>query len=291
MDNQDLISFASPNPALKKDGQFRSDLESISFDNNNDRTLEKFKAVQNLFSTNQMSEAPPPPPPRNVQPIVSPNGLVSYPNRTLPNLNQLNMYPGQAYQQNFNRMPSFQVNNFPNQNPSAQSMYQTAPPGSSRPPSNSLSIQQQGQVQRTQSLTYPSVISKSNSWSDDFLTSTPKHQSPSLRHTSPPPSVVSAGASSNRSSSRKKLSYKGSKKTDPDSLIDLGPREEDAANTTTVSILQDFDPLNECEDEEEEIYWSSQRSNFSESFYDSNDPFSYMEQQVTIIESFKDWKV
>ena len=80
------------------------------------------------------------------------------------------------------------------------------------------------------------------------------------------------------------MSYKGSKTTDPDSLIDLGPREEDAANTTTVSILQDFDPLNECEDEEEEIYWSSQRSNFSESFYDSNDPFSYMEQQVTKID-------
>ena len=56
-----------------------------------------------------------------------------------------------------------------------------------------------------------------------------------------------------------------------------------------MSILHDFDPLNESNnEEEEEIYWSSQKSNFSESFYDTNDPFSYMEQQVLTQDDKKD---
>ena len=129
---------------------------------------------------------------------------------------------------------------------------------------------------------------KSSSWNDDILTSTPKRVSnSSLRHTSPPPSLVSdvqSTASSNSHRSRQRLSYSQVKVKDPGSLIDLAGQSEDG-NTTTVSILHDFDPLNETnneeEEEEEEIYWTSQKSNFSESFYDNNDPFSYMEQQVS----------
>ena len=127
---------------------------------------------------------------------------------------------------------------------------------------------------------------KSSSWNDEILTSTPKRlSSSSLRHTSPPPSLVSdrSSTSSNSSKTRQRLSYSQVKLRDPSSLIDLD--QSDDGNTTTVSILHDFDPLNETnneeEEEEEEIYWSSQRSNFSESFYDNNDPFSYMEQQVS----------
>ena len=129
---------------------------------------------------------------------------------------------------------------------------------------------------------------KSSSWNDDILTSTPKRLSnSSLRHTSPPPSLVSdvqsTAASSTSHRSRQRLSYSQVKVKDPGSLIDLAGQSEDG-NTTTVSILHDFDPLNETnneEEEEEEIYWTSQKSNFSESFYDNNDPFSYMEQQVS----------
>ena len=128
---------------------------------------------------------------------------------------------------------------------------------------------------------------KSSSWNDDILTSTPKRLSnSSLRHTSPPPSLVSdvqSTTSSNSHRSRQRLSYSQVKVKDPGSLIDLAGQSEEG-NTTTVSILHDFDPLNEAnneEEQEEEIYWSSQRSNFSESFYDNNDPFSYMEQQVS----------
>ena len=127
---------------------------------------------------------------------------------------------------------------------------------------------------------------KSSSWNDDILTSTPKRLStPSLRHTSPPPSVQSDSKSTTSltsSKNRQRLSYSQVTVREKDSLIDL--RQEDEGNTTTVSILHDFDPLNETnneEEEEEEIYWSSQRSNFSESFYDNNDPFSYMEEQVS----------
>jgi phosphatidylinositol-4-phosphate 3-kinase len=62
--------------------------------------------------------------------------------------------------------------------------------------------------------------------------------------------------------------------------------EELGLNTTTVSVLDIFDPLAESgeEVEEEEIYWSSRRSmsSFSESFYDTHDPFSYMEQQAEL---------
>ena len=139
---------------------------------------------------------------------------------------------------------------------------------------NTNSVVQSNTVQRSQSLTagYSLAIPKSNSWNEDILTSTPK--APSLRHTSPPPSVSASSESS------KKLSFKSKK--DKDSLIDLGSKDEDAGNTTTVSILQDFDPLNESDEEEEEIYWSSTRSHFSESFYDTNDPFSYMEQQAEL---------
>ena len=130
---------------------------------------------------------------------------------------------------------------------------------------------------------------KSSSWNDDILTSTPKRLSgSSLRHTSPPPSLVSevqSTTSSKSYKSRQRLSYSQVKVTNPESLIDLGgPTGPEDGNTTTVSILHDFDPLNETnneEEEEEEIYWSSQRSNFSESFYDNNDPFSYMEEQVS----------
>ena len=129
---------------------------------------------------------------------------------------------------------------------------------------------------------------KSSSWNDDILTSTPKRLSnSSLRHTSPPPSLVSdvqsTAASSTSHRSRQRLSYSQVKVKDPGSLIDLAGQSEDG-NTTTVSILHDFDPLNEAnnEEEEEEIYWSSKMSNFSESFYDNNDPFSYMEQQVSL---------
>ena len=129
---------------------------------------------------------------------------------------------------------------------------------------------------------------KSSSWNDEILTSTPKRLSnSSLRHTSPPPSLVSdvkSTTSSNSQRSRQVKSHSLVKVKDPGSLIDLAGQSEDG-NTTTVSILHDFDPLNEAnneeEQEEEEIYWSSQRSNFSESFYDNNDPFSYMEQQVS----------
>ena len=131
---------------------------------------------------------------------------------------------------------------------------------------------------------------KSSSWNDDILTSTPKRLSnSSLRHTSPPPSLVSdvqstASSLSQRTRQRQRQSHSQVKLKDPGSLIDLAGKSEDG-NTTTVSILHDFDPLNETnneeEEEEEEIYWSSQRSNFSESFYDNNDPFSYMEQQVS----------
>ena len=101
MDNQDLISFASPNPTQKKDGHFRAELESISFDNNNDRTVEKFKAVQNLFST-PSSDPPPHPPPRAILPSVSPNGMFSYPNTTMPNLNRYQAFSSQVRQQNLN---------------------------------------------------------------------------------------------------------------------------------------------------------------------------------------------
>ena len=125
---------------------------------------------------------------------------------------------------------------------------------------------------------------KSSSWNDEILTSTPKRlSSSSLRHTSPPPSLVSdrSSTSSNSSKTRQRLSYSQVKLRDPSSLIDLD--QSDDGNTTTVSILHDFDPLNETNNEdEEEIYWSSQKSNFSESFYDNNDPFSYMEQQAEL---------
>ena len=136
---------------------------------------------------------------------------------------------------------------------------------------------------------------KSSSWNDDILTSTPKRLSTSsLRHTSPPPSLVSdaqSTTSSNSYKSRQRLNYSQVKVKTPESLIDLGGQPDDG-NTTTVSILHDFDPLNEtnnAEEEEEEIYWSSQRSNFSESFYDNNDPFDYMLQQVSyllVLETF-----
>ena len=297
MDNQDLISFASPNPAQKKSagGQFQADLEAINF-NNNDRTMEqKFKAVQNLFST-PSSEPPPPPPPRNA--LVSPNGMVpQHPNLNRYSVGGFPSNPNQSYQQNFTRTPSISYNiNPPNQAGAAvvtaggQSMFNQHQ--SFYPPSihatNSLSIQSQNNPNFNQQMGLQRAnsanggfgpIPKSNSWNEEILTSTPKQSSSTLRHTSPPPSIVSDSRSS--ASSRKSLQYK--KKSLKDSLIDLGPSESDAANTTTVSILHDFDPLNESdnEEEEEEIYWSSQKSNFSESFYDTNDPFSYMEQQVS----------
>ena len=311
MDNQDLISFASPNPAQKKGGggQFHADLESISFDNNNSRGSieQKFKAVQNLFST-PSSAPPPPPPPRTVLPVVSPSGLVSYPAPApapalaLPNTNRLGGFPGQPYQQNFLRTPSPLSNNInlpANQNAGlvrsapGQSMFNQRP---ARPPAQqpspaaaTLSLQtptsnyNQAGVQRANSAGGgfgPGPIPKSSSWNEDILTSTPKpHSAAPLRHTSPPPSIASSEVSG---ATRKKLQYKTRSQTD--SLIELIP-EGDAANTTTVSILHDFDPLNESDnEEEEEIYWSSQKSNFSESFYDTNDPFSYMEQQVSVQE-------
>ena len=298
MDNQDLISFASPNPAQKKSGggQFQADLEAINF-NNNDRTMEqKFKAVQNLFAT-PSSGPPPPPPPRNA--LVSPNGGMMPPH---PNLNRYasggGFPPNQSYQQNFTQTPSISYNvNPPNQAVvnagGRQSMFNQQsfypPPPSIHTAGNSLSIQsqnpnfnQQMGLQRANSANGGfGPIPKSNSWNEEIRTcSTPKQSSSGLRHTSPPPTIVSDSRSSQ--GSRKSLQYK--KKSLKDSLIDLGPSESDAANTTTVSILHDFDPLNESdneEEEEEEIYWSSQKSNFSESFYDTNDPFSYMEQQVS----------
>ena len=63
--------------------------------------------------------------------------------------------------------------------------------------------------------------------------------------------------------------------------------QADELNTTKVSVLDIFDPLAENEGapvEEEEIYWSSKRSTsqFSESFYDTTDPFSYMAQEAEL---------
>ena len=67
------------------------------------------------------------------------------------------------------------------------------------------------------------------------------------------------------------------------------------ANTTKVSVLDIFDPLTESgedEEEEEEIYWSSKKStsNFSESFYDTHDPFSYMQQQAELASRLEEVK-
>lgn len=298
MSNQDLISFVSPNPAQKKEGQARSDLESINFDNNNGQTNQKFKAVQNLFSPTTET-IPPQPLPRTILPVLNQNGVLSYPNSTVPNSNHYNIFPGQPYQQNQTRMPyNF---NLPTQRfVAGQSMFnQTV----TRPvqPSNNISSLQNFQnyprqiynVQPAMQRCNTSVgfsspngsMVKSNSWNDEMHTSTPKQKtSLPVQHTSPPPSITSDFKSSSSTISlESKSKYKTKKytaKAATDSLIDLNLSEKEDGNTTTVSILQDFDPLNESDNEEEEIYWSSQKSNFSESFYDTHDPFSYMEQQV-----------
>ena len=295
MDNQDLISFASPNQSQKQAGQFQADLESISFDNNNENVVEKFKAVQSLFS-NKAESAAPPPPPRSILPMTNKNGSITYQTPSLPNSNRYNVFPSQSYQQNFSRPPPYNFN-FPNQTGApGQSLFNqglsvhNSPPGSSLSPLESLRNINQTNLPKaiTASGGFAPMV-KSSSWNDDILTSTPKRLSNSgLRHTSPPPSLVSDVKSTTSSSSqrsRQRLSYSSQVKVkEPESLIDLAGQSEDG-NTTTVSILHDFDPLNETnnegEEEEEEIYWSSQRSNFSESFYDNNDPFSYMEQQVS----------
>ena len=287
MDNQDLISFASPNQLQKKAGQFQADLESISFDNNNENVVEKFKAVQSLFS-NPAETAAPPPPPRTILPMSNKTGSLTYQTPSLPNSNRYNVFPSQSYQQNLRRHPPPPYNfNLPNQPPPpGQSAFtpntRSEASNSLSPLGNMKSLTHQTNIfkQASNSGGVASMV-KSSSWNDDILTSTPKRpSSSSLRHTSPPPSLVS---SSHSSKSRQRLSYSQVKVRDPDSLIDLGQSED--GNTTTVSILHDFDPLNETnngeKEEEEEIYWTSQRSNFSESFYDNNDPFSYMEQQVS----------
>lgn len=290
MDNEDLISFASPNPSQKKEGQFRADLESISFDNNNENVVEKFKAVQSLFSRTAETAAPAPPA-RTTLPVQNKNGGLTYQVSSLPNANRYNVFPSQSYQQNLRRQPPPPYNfNLPNQPPPpGQSAFtpntRSEASNSLSPLGNMKSLTHQTNIfkQASNSGGVASMV-KSSSWNDDILTSTPKRpSSSSLRHTSPPPSLVS---SSHSSKSRQRLSYSQVKVRDPDSLIDLGQSED--GNTTTVSILHDFDPLNEAnnEEEEEEIYWSSKMSNFSESFYDNNDPFSYMEQQVSLFIDF-----
>ena len=301
MDNQDLISFASPNPSQKKAGQFQADLESISFDNNNENVVEKFKAVQSLFSSTAES-APPPPPPRSMLPMTTKNGSITYQNSSLPNSNRYNVFPSQSYQPNLSRLPPYNFN-FPNQTAvPGQSLFNQGLAAHTSPPSSSLSpleklknINQTNLPKASSSSGGFAPMVKSSSWNDDILTSTPKRLSTSsLRHTSPPPSLVSdaqSTTSSNSYKSRQRLNYSQVKVKTPESLIDLGGQPDDG-NTTTVSILHDFDPLNEtnnAEEEEEEIYWSSQRSNFSESFYDNNDPFDYMLQQVShllVLETF-----
>ena len=72
-------------------------------------------------------------------------------------------------------------------------------------------------------------------------------------------------------------------------------QDGEGLNTTKVSVLDIFDPLAESgedEEEEEEIYWSSKKStsNFSESFYDTHDPFSYMEQQAELANRLEEVK-
>jgi len=296
MSNQDLISFVSPNPAQKKEGKARDDLETISFDNNNVQATEKFKAVQNLFSpTTELH--PPQPLPRNVLPVLNQNGVLSYPSSALPNSNHYNIFPGQHYQ---NRTMPYNFN-MPNQGfVAGQSMFnQTV----TRPVTNLQSFPNypnqiynaQPTVQRSNTnpaLSPNGSIVKSNSWNDEIHTSTPKQKSSfSSDYASPPPSInsnfksasVCSVNSDNSRTNRKPKRY--TTKAATDSLIDLNLSEENEdGNTTTVSILQDFDPLNESDNEEEEIYWSSQKSNFSESFYDTHDPFSYMEQQAELSE-------
>jgi len=297
MSNQDLISFASPNPAQKKENKARDDLETINFDNNNEQTNQKFKAVQNLFSPTADTPFPPQPLPRTILPVLNQNGVLSYPTTGLPNSNQFPVYPNQYPHQSQTRMPY----NFNLPTPgfvAGQSLFnQTI----TRPVTNLQSFpnypNQIYNAQPTMQRCNTSVgfsptgsMVKSNSWNDEIHTSTPKQKSSAqIQHTSPPPSLVSNFKSSSSTTSsesiksRQKKKYKTKAATD--SLIDLNlSGEKEDGNTTTVSILQDFDPLNESDNEEEEIYWSSQKSNFSESFYDTHDPFSYMEQQAELSE-------
>eukprot|EP00092_Neocalanus_flemingeri_P001614 GFUD01001721.1.p1 GENE.GFUD01001721.1~~GFUD01001721.1.p1 ORF type:complete len:1837 (+),score=416.06 GFUD01001721.1:479-5989(+) len=302
MSNQDLISFVSPNPGQKKESQARADLESINFDNNNGQTNQKFKAVQNLFSPT--SEMPPPQPlPRTILPVLNQNGVLSYPNSTVPNGNHYNIFPGQPYQQNQTRMPyNF---NLPTQRfVAGQSMFNQTVTRPVQPTTNRSSLQSFQNYPRQIYNVQPSMqrcntsvgfssssgsMVKSSSWNDEMHTSTPKQKtSLPVQHTSPPPSITSDFKSSSSTisleSKSKHKTKKYTAKAATDSLIDLNLTEKEDGNTTTVSILQDFDPLNESDNEEEEIYWSSQKSNFSESFYDTHDPFSYMEQQAELSE-------
>ncbi|XP_023349681.1 phosphatidylinositol 4-phosphate 3-kinase C2 domain-containing subunit beta [Eurytemora carolleeae] len=130
-------------------------------------------------------------------------------------------------------------------------------------------------------------MSKSLSWTDgDPSTSTPTHPS-HQRRSSPCPSpsspsslggIISPPPPSLRSSvsSYSLGSGKGRKvmpKVDNESLIDLDIDEKDK---TTVSVLEEFDPLIEHKEDEDELYWTSRESTNSTSFYDSYDPFSYM---------------
>ena len=77
-----------------------------------------------------------------------------------------------------------------------------------------------------------------------------------------------------------------------DSSLTSTLQADGGLNATTVSVLDIFDPLAENgeEEAEEEIYWSSKRSTstFSESFYDTHDPFSYMEQQAELSARMKE---
>jgi len=300
MSNQDLISFVSPNPAQKKEGvgKARDDLETINFDNNNEQTTQKFKAVQNLFSPS--SEALPPQPlPRTILPVLNQNGVLSYPSSGVPNSNQYQVYPSQQYQPQIQARLPYNFN-LPTQGfVAGQSMFNHTV---TRPVTNLQSFpnypKQIYNAQPTMQRCNTSVgfspagsMIKSNSWNDEIHTSTPKQKtSLPVQHTSPPPSISSnfKSSSSTISSESTKSKHKMKKyttKAATDSLIDLNLSEvKEDGNTTTVSILQDFDPLNESDNEEEEIYWSSQKSNFSESFYDTHDPFSYMEQQAELSE-------
>ena len=106
MNNQDLISFLSP-PQKKEQHRARDDLESINFDNNNQQHMEKFKAVQNLFSPSTETIPPPQPLPRSILPVINPNGSLSYPNITggpLSSNNQTQFFSNSYNQNNQNNL-------------------------------------------------------------------------------------------------------------------------------------------------------------------------------------------
>lgn len=147
----------------------------------------------------------------------------------------------------------------------------------------------------------PPAMVKSQSWSSDDLTSsTPKHPAASLPGFAtpsraaamtpppPPPSLRSSVSSFSLDQVNSRLgsvtSFRGSTRNSPrpdsDSLIDL-----ETDTNTTVSVVEEFDPLtdqSQNEEEAEDIYWSSRESTsrFSNNLNDSYDPFSYMADRV-----------